>query len=576
MNAIFFYLLRVIACSALFAGCYWLILRNGRFHRWNRFHILASVALSVIIPALSIPLQAPQAMPAVTDYVAHFVIDPAEVTVTPAESGVSPVLWTWLGRTACLSVVLLLLAREVASFARILRLKRRSERIRIPETVLYCTDDAAAPFTFFRAVFWKKDIPVDSGEGRTILRHELAHVRLGHSWDKALMQLVCCLFWMNPFFMLFRRELELVHEFEADSECLGEGSVEELSSLILCTLYPKHYRDFSSRFFQSSVKRRIFMITKNKNKKSMNMLRKLSIVPVVIIAMYLFACNNEVRRDTATEISQPLSESVWQESWTPQNDLEEEIIVVAFVANNVTPKEDVIVTHNSERKIARGVISYNEAEQKPVFQGSDNDFRSYLAKNLRYPAVSIENGITGTVVVSFVVDKDGKVTDVKSPVKIDLLSNELERVVQSSPAWKPGKQGRQNVAVQCYSFVRFRLNNTSTSSKSDDDEVFTVADDMPLFNGKIAEEGFRDYVAKNAIYPPQAMENSISGMVLVQFVIDTDGSLIDAKVVRPTDPLLDAEALRVINSSPKWSPGKQRGRVVKVQYTFPVRFKLNK
>lgn len=308
----------------------------------------------------------------------------------------------------------------------------------------------------------------------------------------------------------------------------------------------------------------------------MNMLRKLSIVPVVIIAMYLFACNNEVRRDTATEISQPLSESVWQESWTPQNDLEEEIIVVAFVANNVTPKEDVIVTHNSERKIARGVISYNEAEQKPVFQGSDNDFRSYLAKNLRYPAVSIENGITGTVVVSFVVDKDGKVTDVKSPVKIDLLSNELERVVQSSPAWKPGKQGRQNVAVQCYSFVRFRLNNTSTSSKSDDDEVFTVADDMPLFNGKIAEEGFRDYVAKNAIYPPQAMENSISGMVLVQFVIDTDGSLIDAKVVRPTDPLLDAEALRVINSSPKWSPGKQRGRVVKVQYTFPVRFKLNK
>ena len=111
--------------------------------------------------------------------------------------------------------------------------------------------------------------------------------------------------------------------------------------------------------------------------------------------------------------------------------------------------------------------------------------------------------------------------------------------------------------------------------EDEEEEVFTIVEDMPLFNGKPAEEGFRDYVTKNTSYPAVAQENGISGMVLVQFTINQQGDLVDASVVRPVDPLLDAEALRVIKSSPKWTPGKQRGKTVKVKYTFPVRFRLN-
>ncbi len=251
MTAFFIYLLEVITCSALFAGCYWWVLRNGRFYQWNRFYIVAAVALSAIIPLLNIPISAPHiVMPATTDYVAHIVIDPDGVAVVPVQSAASPIPWAWLGFISCISIIHLLLVKEIVSFIRILRLKRCSDRIHISETDLYCTDDDTAPFTFFRTIFWKKGVPMDSGEGRCMLRHELAHVRLGHSWDKALMQLVCCLFWMNPFFMLLRRELELVHEFAADSESVGDGDTEELSSLILCTLYPNHYHDFTSRFFE--------------------------------------------------------------------------------------------------------------------------------------------------------------------------------------------------------------------------------------------------------------------------------------------------------------------------------------
>jgi TonB family protein len=541
------------------------VLRNGRFYRWNRFYIVSSVGLSIVIPLLNITLSTPHiVMPAISGYMIHIAVDPDAVAQTRLPS----IPWAMTGWIFFISTVLFLLGKEVFALVRILRLKRRSERIRIPEAVLYCTDDDAAPFTFFRSIFWKKDISVDSGEGRCILRHELAHVRLGHSWDKALMQLVCCLFWMNPFFMLFRRELELVHEFAADSESIGEGNTEELSSLILCTLYPKYYRDFTSRFFQSNVKRRIFMISKNKTKKSLNMLRMMSIVPVTLVALYLFGCNS----DNTTTVSQPLSESAWQSSWKSMNDMEASVVVTSLLKEDVTLNKDVTVMHDSERKRARGAVSYDEVEQKPVFQEKENDFRRYLARNLNYPVDAQSNGIAGTVVVSFVVDKDGKVTDVKSPVRIDLLSTELERVLQSSPAWKPGKQGGKDVAVQCYAFVEFRLN---TPPPKEDEDIFMIVEDMPMFDGKPVEKAFRDWVNQHTNYPAEAQENDISGRVIVEFTIDTDGSLVNAKVMRGVDPLLDAEALRVISSSPRWTPGKQRGKIVKVKYFFPVVFRLN-
>ena len=79
---------------------------------------------------------------------------------------------------------------------------------------------------------------------------------------------------------------------------------------------------------------------------------------------------------------------------------------------------------------------------------------------------------------------------------------------------------------------------------------------------------------KNLTYPDIAKENGIQGRVTLQFTVNTDGSVKDVKVLRGVDPSLDKEAVRVVSSSPKWSPGKQRDRAVKVTYTFPVIFQL--
>ncbi len=102
--------------------------------------------------------------------------------------------------------------------------------------------------------------------------------------------------------------------------------------------------------------------------------------------------------------------------------------------------------------------------------------------------------------------------------------------------------------------------------------IFTVVEEMPEFPGGQAE--LLKYLAKSIKYPVIAQENGVQGRVVCSFVVNRDGSIVDAEVVRGVDPSLDKEALRVITTMPKWKPGKQRGKPVRVKYTVPVTFRL--
>lgn len=109
--------------------------------------------------------------------------------------------------------------------------------------------------------------------------------------------------------------------------------------------------------------------------------------------------------------------------------------------------------------------------------------------------------------------------------------------------------------------------------EEDEEVAFIIVEDMPKFQGG-DQNTFRAWIQSNLKYPEIAAENGISGKVFVNFVVNKTGAVVDAKVVRGVDPSLDQEALRVVRSSPKWTPGKQRGKPVKVQFTFPIVFVL--
>lgn len=105
-----------------------------------------------------------------------------------------------------------------------------------------------------------------------------------------------------------------------------------------------------------------------------------------------------------------------------------------------------------------------------------------------------------------------------------------------------------------------------------EEEIFMVVEQMPEFPGGMAE--LMKFLSKNIKYPTIAQENGIQGRVIVQFVVNQDGSIVDPVVMRSVDPYLDKEALRVISTMPKWKPGMQRGKAVRVKYTVPVTFRL--
>lgn len=104
-------------------------------------------------------------------------------------------------------------------------------------------------------------------------------------------------------------------------------------------------------------------------------------------------------------------------------------------------------------------------------------------------------------------------------------------------------------------------------------QIFMVVEEMPEFPG--GQAALMSFIAKSIKYPVVAQENGIQGRVTCSFVVNKDGSIVDAEVVRGIDPSLDKEALRVINTMPKWKPGKQRGKPVRVKFTVPINFRLN-
>ncbi|MCR5140832.1 MAG: energy transducer TonB [Bacteroidaceae bacterium] len=107
----------------------------------------------------------------------------------------------------------------------------------------------------------------------------------------------------------------------------------------------------------------------------------------------------------------------------------------------------------------------------------------------------------------------------------------------------------------------------------EEQEIFQVVENMPEFPG--GTQALLQYLKKNIKYPTICQEQGIQGRVVVQFVVNKDGSIVDPEVIKPVNPYLDKEALRVVSTMPKWKPGEQRGKPVRVKFTLPVQFKLS-
>ena len=108
---------------------------------------------------------------------------------------------------------------------------------------------------------------------------------------------------------------------------------------------------------------------------------------------------------------------------------------------------------------------------------------------------------------------------------------------------------------------------------ADTNDIYMVVEDLPEFPGGL--QALSDYLRDNIKYPEACRKDSIQGRVIISFVVEKDGSISSAEVIKSVHEQLDAEALRVISAMPKWKPGKQRGKVVRVEYAIPIKYRLD-
>lgn len=658
MTTFLLYDLKVALLIAVFYMFYRLLAARETFHRLNRAVLLASVVLSLALPLCVVTVHRtvevdsmPQPMASVgVPEVGEIVAD--ELSNTPATALAVVYL---LGVAFCL-------ARTSVHILSVRRLIARCREVPMPSYIhdnvggmrlFVAEDEKIKPFSWMRSVVLsRKDYEEDLADGARghsiVLAHECGHVACRHSVDMLFVDLIVALQWFNPVVWLLRQDLRIVHEYEADARVLSQGfnAYQYLSLLVQKAAGDAGYSVANGISLSSIVSKRVIMMTKNQSSKY-SWAKLLYIVPIVAIS--LAATAKTVIDYKVVEVPETAVNDEGDKQPFIDVNLKSDDEKLYVVDGNIASKEIVdalvkeeieavsVLTGETATKLwgskgANGVIMITTKganvsekavaidsvmqipEEMPKFPGGDKALIEFLQKNVKYPVEAQKKGVEGRVVVSFVVEKDGSLTEIKTVKSVDpLLDEEAVRVVSAMPKWEPGKQKGKPVRVKYNVPISFKLTGSATKTdgqtppalspadaptaqSSSEERIFEVVEKMPEFPG--GAKALMEYISYNVRYPKEAQESGEQGRVIVGFIVEKDGTISNARVVRSNRFVLaqvqkdggivtkvetaeesarhelETEALRVINAMPKWTPGKQNGNAVRVKYNIPVTFRL--
>src|SRR6185312_16407735 len=287
MITLAWYLLKVIICSGILCSYYFLALRNKAFHRWNRFYLLAAVVISLVAPVIKIDIFQNNDDKGTVVQMLQTISYGDETVVEYSRNNGFQIDTQNLAEAAYLLISVIFLFIFFVSVYKIRMLRKKFPETKIEDISFINTNAKGTPFSFFKAIFWNDAIDLHSRSGQQIFNHEIAHIKEKHSYDKIFMNVVLIFFWINPFFWLIRKELDMIHEFVADKEALEDSDINAFAEMILQTVYPGQNFSITNNFFYSPIKRRIQMLTKNKNPK-VNYASRLLVLPLAAIVFFAF------------------------------------------------------------------------------------------------------------------------------------------------------------------------------------------------------------------------------------------------------------------------------------------------
>ena len=606
MTPEFAYLLKVNVAFVLFYAFYRLFFYKDTFFKLRRAILLAFFGLALFYPLLNIQDWVRQQEP-IADVIYMYSAMLPEATAK-ADAAASVDWYGWLlGSLGFIywGIVAFLCGRFLVQLSSILWLAHTSERVVIHETPVYALRKAAGPFSFFRMVFLHPESHSDK-ETDEILTHECTHVSQWHSIDVILSEMMCMACWFNPFVWVLKREVRHNLEYLADNTVIQSGYDSKSYQYHLLGL--AHHQSVTTLYNSFNVlhlKNRIMMMNK---KRSPGIVRTKYLIFIPLVGILMLLSNIEaVARLTvrlaneATVSNAMVTATGILVDETGQPLIGASVVVKGGKERTITDKKGAFslevpanailrcsyqgresqevlaadMTNNTHLSLSSKSREMNEqvftvVEKMPSFPGGDAELLKYIATNIKYPKESQDNGEQGRVICSFIVGRDGSVNNPEVLRGVTpLLNEEAVRVINTMPRWNPGMQRGKAVAVKYTVPITFRLKSPVEEAK---EETLTVVDVMPQYPG--GDRELLKFIAQSIKYPTDAQEAGVQGRVICSFVVDKKGNIVEPKIIRGIDPSLDAEALRVIGMMPRWTPGRQDGKAVRVLYTVPITFRL--
>ncbi len=284
MEAIFWYAAKVIfTCGVMFLY-YQLFLKDKTFHHYNRFYLLATMGVGLVLPLLETKYFTVELHPSM--YLLW-----NNVKELPAKNLNYDFPYYQYFAFGIGLVAVFFLLKLVLGIFKIQRFKSSFPKSKIQGIDVYQTDIEDAPFSFFRNLFWKNSILLSSDLGQQILKHEIVHIEQKHSYDKIFTEILCSIMWFNPFFHLIKREISLIHEYLADKKALNSSDTKAFAQMLLASRFSGKPIPATSPFFNSNLKKRLTMLKKPTSKQSY--VRRLFALPLLFALIFSYMVNAE-------------------------------------------------------------------------------------------------------------------------------------------------------------------------------------------------------------------------------------------------------------------------------------------
>ena len=549
------YFLKINVAIALFYAFYRLFFYKDTFFTWRRTALLCFFAVSAIVPLFNIQtwLEQQEPMAAMADLYATVVLP--ELTLTPQpETDWKQLLADGIGIAYWL-VVALLAARFLVQLTGIIRLGRRCPTQKIDDTTVHLLPRPEGPFSFFHWIFIYPDAHTGE-ELHEILTHERTHARQWHSVDVMIGELACIVCWFNPFAWLMKREIRTNLEYMADEKVLETGHDSRTYQYHLLGLsHHKAAATIYNSFNVLPLKKRITMMNKRRT-RAIGRTKYLMFLPLA--ALLMIVSNIEAVARATQKITAEVMEAVTPAE-TPEVQPQPENIVPL-------PKQEpdnIVPSSQPEMNVAP--IPQQEKSKKVTYKGKIVDDEA--GNPISDVKIIVDHKYQS--ITKSTVNAQGEFRIETSPeasILFEHTKSDGSKLVRFCTPKVLAQMNPDNMVIELIPYIDIKTAATEA-------DVYEVVENMPEFpNGGMT--ALMKYLSDNIRYPEAAHKAGIQGRVTVQFVVGKDGSIGNVSILRGVNADLDAEAIRVISSMPKWKPGTQKGEPVKVKYTVPVMFRL--